>query len=62
MKGDSLIKKVKQKATSQAAKNLQDKLANKGNRIKNTGTPQGERKDVLGAWDTVSKQLRRPNF
>ena len=62
MKGDSLIQKVTQKATSQAAKNLQDKLANKGKRVKNAGTTHGSQGSTLAAWDTVSKQLRRPNF
>jgi len=62
MKGDSLIQKVTQKATSQAAKNLQDKLANKGKRVKNSGTTHGGQSNTLGAWDTVSRQLRRPNF
>jgi hypothetical protein len=62
MKGDSLIQKVTQKATSQAAKNLQDKLANKGKRVKNSGTTHGDQGSTLGAWDTVSRQLRRPNF
>lgn len=61
MKGDSLIQKVTQKATSQAAKNLQDKLANKGKRVKNSATHGGSG-NTLGAWDTVSRQLRRPNF
>lgn len=61
MKGDSLIQKVTQKATSQAAKNLQDKLANKGKRVKNSAT-HGSQSNTLGAWDTVSRQLRRPNF
>ena len=62
MKGDSLIQKVTQKATSQAAKNLQDKLANKGKRVKNSGVTHGGQGNTLGAWDTVSRQLRRPNF
>jgi hypothetical protein len=62
MKGDSLIQKVTQKATSQAAKNLQDKLANKGKRVKNSSTTHGSSSSTLGAWDTVSRQLRRPNF
>lgn len=62
MKGDSLIQKVTKKATSQAAKNLQDKLANKGKRVKNSRATQGGQSNTLGAWDTVSRQLRRPNF
>jgi len=62
MKGDSLIQKVTQKATSQAAKNLQDKLANKGKRVKNSAVSQGGSSNTLNAWDTVSRQLRRPNF
>lgn len=62
MKGDSLIQKVKQKATSQAAKNLQDKLASKGKRVKNSASPHGGSGNTLDAWGTVSRQLRRPNF
>lgn len=62
MKGNTLIQKVTQKATSQAAKNLQDKLANKGKRVKNSSVTHGSSSDTLGAWSTVSRQLRRPNF
>jgi hypothetical protein len=63
MKGDSLIQKVTQKATSQAAKNLQDKLANKGKRVKNSGgNLEGSQSANLSAWGVVSKQLRKPNF
>lgn len=61
MKGNTLIQKVTQKATSQAAKNLQDKLANKGKRVKNSSVHSSQ-SNTLGAWDTVSRQLRRPNF
>jgi len=63
MKGDSLIQKVTQKATSQAAKNLQDKLANKGRRVKNSGgNIEGSQGANLSAWGAVSKQLRKPIF
>jgi hypothetical protein len=63
MKGDSLIQKVTQKATSQAAKNLQDKLANKGRRVKNSGgNLEGSQGANLSAWGVVSKQLRKPIF
>ena len=61
MKGDSLINKVTRKATSQAARNLQDKLARKGKRTKNNATQGGGNQNLLDAWDTVSSQLRRPN-
>lgn len=60
MKGDSLISKVTRKATSQAAKSLQDKLAKKGKRAKNSGTQGGGGQNSLDAWSTVSSQLRRP--
>jgi len=63
MKGDSLIQKVTQKATSQAAKSLQDKLANRGKRTKNSGgNIEGSQGGNLSAWGVVSKQLRKPNF
>jgi hypothetical protein len=63
MRGDSLIQKVTQKATSQATKNLQDKLANKGKRVKNSGgSTQGTQSSTLAPWETVSRHLRRPNF
>lgn len=61
MKGDSLINKVTRKATSQAARNLQDKLARKGKRAKNSATQGGSNQNSLNAWETVSSQLRRPN-
>ena len=61
MKGDSLINKVTLKATSQAARNLQEKLAKKGKRAKNSGTQGVGNQNSLNAWDTVSSQLRRPN-
>jgi hypothetical protein len=63
MRGDSLIQKVTQKATSQATKNLQDKLANKGKRVKNSGGgTEGTQSSTLAPWETVSRHLRRPNF
>jgi len=63
MKGDSLIQKVTQKATSQATKNLQDKLANKGKRTKNSGgSTEQSKSSTLAPWETVSRHLRRPNF
>ena len=63
MRGDSLIKKVTQKATSQATKNLQDKLANKGKRTKNSGSSTAStQSSTLAPWETVSRQLRRPRF
>jgi hypothetical protein len=63
MKGDSLIKKVTQKATSQATKNLQDKLANKGKRTKNSGgSTEQSKSSTLAPWENVSRHLRRPNF
>lgn len=62
MKGNTLIQKVTQKATSQAAKNLQDKLAYKGNRVKNSSSTQGGSSETLEAWNAVTRQLRRPNF
>ena len=61
MKGDSLVKKVERKATSQAARNLQEKLAKKGKRARNSGTQGVGQQNSLNAWDTVSSQLRRPN-
>lgn len=61
MKGDSLINKVERKATSQAARNLQDKLARKGKRTKNNATQGGGNQNSLNAWETVSSQLRRPS-
>jgi hypothetical protein len=63
MKGDSLIQKVTQKATSQATKNLQEKLANKGKRVKNSGGgTEVTQSSTLAPWETVSRHLRRPNF
>jgi hypothetical protein len=63
MKGDSLIQKVTQKATSQATKNLQDKLANKGKRTKNSGgSTEQSKSSTLAPWENVSRHLRRPNF
>ena len=63
MKGDSLIQKVTQKATSQAAKNLQDKLANKGKRTRNSGgNTEGSQGVNLSAWGAVSRQLKKPIF
>jgi hypothetical protein len=63
MKGDTLIQKVTQKATSQATKNLQDKLANKGKRTKNSGSSTAStQSSALAPWETVSRHLRRPNF
>lgn len=61
MKGDSFINKVERKATSQAARNLQDKLARKGKRTKNNATQGGGNQNSLNAWETVSSQLRRPS-
>jgi len=63
MKGDSLIQKVTRKATSQAAKTLQEKLANKGKRTKNSGgNIEGSQGANLSAWGVVSKQLRDSSF
>jgi hypothetical protein len=63
MKGETLIQKVTQKATSQATKNLQDKLANKGKRTKNSGgSTASTQSSALAPWETVSRHLRRPNF
>jgi hypothetical protein len=63
MKGDSLIQKVTTKATSQATKNLQDKLANKGKRNKNSGgSTASTSSSTLAPWEQVSRHLRRPNF
>lgn len=59
MKGDTLIKNVTKKATSQAARSLQEKLANKGKRIKGSG---GHGNNTTHSWDAVVSQLRRPNF
>ena len=61
MRGDSLLSKVANKATSQAARVLQDKLASKGRRTKNSGGVVGTQ-NTLSAWDAVSNQLRRPKF
>lgn len=62
MKGDSLLQKVTQKATSQAARTLQDKLANKGRRVKNSGGgSEGSQNSSIDSWATVSRQLRRPS-
>lgn len=61
MRGDSLLSKVANKATSQAARNLQEKLASKGKRTKSSGTVVGNQ-NTLSAWDAVSSQLRRPKY
>jgi len=61
MRGDSLLSKVANKATSQAARNLQEKLASKGKRTKSSGNVVGNQ-NTLSAWDAVSSQLRRPKF
>ena len=63
MKGDTLIQKVTQKATSQATKNLQNKLASKGKRTNNSGggTIEKQSSSALAPWENVSRQLRRPN-
>jgi hypothetical protein len=61
MRGDSLLSKVANKATSQAARNLQEKLASKGKRTKSSGNVVGNQ-NTLSVWDAVSSQLRRPKF
>lgn len=61
MRGDSLLSKVANKATSQAARNLQERLASKGKRTKSSGTVVGNQ-NTLSAWDAVSSQLRRPKY
>jgi hypothetical protein len=61
MRGDSLLSKVANKATSQAARKLQEKLASKGKRTKSSGNVVGNQ-NTLSAWDAVSSQLRRPKY
>lgn len=57
MKGDALVEKVQKKASSDAAKRLRKKLANKGNRGKNQNTQGGKDSDI---WGSISSQLRSP--
>jgi len=58
MKGDSLVKKVQQKAASEAASRLRKKLASKGNRGRNQSGQDGSK--VSDIWSTASRQLRNP--
>jgi len=58
MKGDSLVKKVQQKAASEAASKLKKKLASKGNRGRNQSGQDGSK--VSDIWSTASRQLRNP--
>lgn len=60
MKGDTLVDKVKRKATSDAARNLKKKLAEKGKRTKDQS--QGQKNSSVSAiWGLASSQLRKPN-
>jgi len=58
MKGDTLVKKVQKKATSEAASRLKKKLANKGLRGRNQSSQGGSK--VSNIWDMASSQLRSP--
>lgn len=57
MKGDKLIKAVEQKATSDAVKNLKDKLRSKKVTRSSTSTNFDEARSV---WDLVGGQLQKP--
>lgn len=57
MKGDSLVQQVQQKANSDAARRLKEKLAEKGKRAKDQ-TNQGN--VGSGLWSIASGQLRKP--
>jgi len=58
MKGDAFVKKVQNKATSEAASRLRKKLASKGKRGKNqSGQGDGSVSDI---WNIASSQLRSP--
>jgi len=57
MKGNSLVNKIQQKATSQAASKLRKRLASKGNRGRNQTSQDDKASDI---WSTTSRQLRNP--
>lgn len=60
MKGDTLVDKVKRKATSEAARNLKKKLAEKGKRTKDQSSGQ-DKSSTSAIWGLASSQLRKPN-
>lgn len=57
MKGDKLVKAVEQKATSDAVRNLKDKLRSKKVTRSSTSTNFDEARSV---WDLVGGQLQKP--
>jgi hypothetical protein len=60
MKGDTLVDKVKRKATSEAARNLKKRLAEKGKRTKDQSSGQ-DKSSTSSIWGLASGQLRKPN-
>ena len=56
MKGDSFVQQVQQKANSEAARRLKEKLADKGKRVKD----QTDQDNASKFWSLASGQLRKP--
>ena len=61
MQGDKLVDKVKQKATSDAARNLKKKLAEKGKRTKDQSSGRNSSNSYSSILGLASSQLRKPN-